>query len=366
MQRLRLAVDATPLLASPTGVGAFVSGALPALAARDDLDVSAFTLAWRGGGISHRLPAGVAAVSRPAPASLLIRAWSSLDLPPGEWWTGRADVVHGTNFTVPPCRTAAAVVTVHDLTPLRFRDLAAPATQPFPAVVRRALRRGAWVHTPSAFVAAEVVELLGADPERVRAVHHGVPRHVPAEPVERPAEPYVLAIGTVEPRKDLPTLVRAFDAVAAAHPDLHLVLAGPSGWGTGALDAALARASAADRVVRLGYVSAGQRTALLEAAAVLAFPSLYEGFGFPPLEAMGAGVPVVAARAGAVPEVLGDAAMLVAPADADALAEALALVLTDDARRADLIARGRARVEAFSWQRCAEGLAALYRAASGR
>src|SRR5581483_4552812 len=157
--------------------------------------------------------------------------------------------------------------------------------------VRAALAQGAWVHTPSRYVAEEVVELLGADPDRVRPVHHGVPPLVsPGQsPAASPVQgPYVLALGTVEPRKDLPTLVRAFDRVAAEVPDVRLVVAGADGWGAEAFARALESCAHRDRVVRLGYVSVAQRTVLMRDALVYAYPSLYEGFGLPALEAMSA------------------------------------------------------------------------------
>ena len=124
-------------------------------------------------------------------------------------------------------------------------------------------------------------------------------------------ERYCLAIGTAEPRKDLPGLVRAFGAVAERQPDVALVLAGPPGWGEEALDSAIAASGVRERIVRTGWVEEPDLAALLSRASLLAFPSLYEGFGFPPLQAMRAGVPVVATRAGSLPEVLGDGALLV-------------------------------------------------------
>jgi glycosyltransferase involved in cell wall biosynthesis len=355
-QALRVALDATPLLGRPTGVGAFVAGARRALEARDDVEARDYVLSWRG------RPERRA----PLPAGALLRLWERVDVPPVEWWMGSVDVVHGTNFVVPPARDAGRVVTVHDLTPMRFPELASPATQRFPRLVQRALRQGAWVHTPSSFVAAEVVDLLGADPGRVVPVHHGVPPVVPAAapPPDMP-RPYVLALGPVEPRKDLPALVRAFDALAAAHAELHLVVAGPDGWGADALAAAIEGAHHGGRIRRLSWVGDLERGALLRHAAAFAYPSRYEGFGFPPLEAMAVDVPVVATAAGSLPEVVGDGAVLVPPGDVDALADALARVLTDEEVRTALVARGRRRVESFSWERCGDGLADLYRRAAG-
>jgi len=362
-------------LGTPTGVGVFCLGALTALGKRDDLDVRAFAVSWRRrSGMTALLPPGVIASQRPMPARPLHSLWGRGAWPPVEFFVGPVDVVHGTNFVVPPTRTAAAVVSVHDLTPLHHPELCNPATLAYPGLIRRAVGRGAWVHTDSAFVAEEVIEAFGVEPARVRAVAPGVPplpHLVPgaARPLVEPLLPpgtgrYVLAIGTAEPRKDLPGLVRAFDVLADRHRDLALVLAGPPGWGEGALSAAVEQARAGSRVVRTGWLEPPVLAALLAEATVLAFPSVYEGFGFPPLEAMAAGIPVVATRAGSLPEVLGDGASLVDVGDSDGLAEALAGVLDDPALRDRLVAAGTARAASFSWQRCGEELARLYRDAA--
>jgi glycosyltransferase involved in cell wall biosynthesis len=325
--------------------------------------------------IDAHLPAGVGAHQRPMPARPLQAAWRRVDVPPLEWFIGPADVVHGTNFVVPPTARAAAVVSVHDLTPVHHPELCDQATLAYPGLIRRALRRGAWVHTDSAFVAGEVVDAFGADPARVRAVNPGIPDLPELEEPEAgvvrrqllpdPTWRYCLAVGTAEPRKDLPGLVRAFSDVAARQPDAALVLAGPPGWGDDDLEAAVRASPARDRVVRTGWVEPRQLAALLMGATVLAYPSLYEGFGFPPLQAMRAGVPVVATSAGSLPEVLGDGALLVQPGDHDALVAALDGCLGDDALRARLIAAGTGWVTRYSWERCGEGLEELYREAAG-
>jgi glycosyltransferase involved in cell wall biosynthesis len=376
--RLRVALDATPLLGLPTGVGAFCGGALAALARRPGVDVRAYAVSWRRHRlIESQLPSGVAARQRPMPARPLHALWARRNGPPLEWFIGTTDVVHGTNFLVPPTGSAAAVVSVHDLTPLHHPELCNEATLAYPGLIRRALRRGAWVHTDSAFVAGEVVEAFGADPRRVRVVHPGIP-DLPAPTVgtgaaalERLLPPgagrFCLAVGTAEPRKDLPALVRAFSAVAARQADVALVLAGPPGWGEHALTSAVAASGARDRIVRTGWVEEADLAALLGHASLLAYPSLYEGFGFPPLQAMRAGVPVVATRAGSLPEVLGDGALLVDAGDHEGLVEALDAGLGDQALRGRLIAAGAAWCARYTWESCGAGLEALYRdAADGR
>jgi len=366
--RLSVGFDATPLLGRPTGVGVFCAGALGGLAARDDLEVSAYAVSWRRRqGIAPILPGGVRCGHRPMPARPLHAAWARSSLPPIEWFVGARDVIHGSNFVVPPTRTAARVVTVHDLTVIRFPELCDAPTLAYPALIRRAVSEGAWIHTPSRFVADEVVAEFAVDPSRVRAVHHGVPELSTAAdrgaPVSLPVgcDRYVLAIGTIEPRKDYPLLVRSFDEVAAVHPDVALVIVGSDGWGARAFTEAMAASSVRERIVRPGYVDDARLGAILRCAAVLAYPSRYEGFGFPPLQAMAEGVPVVATAAGAVPEVVEDGAWLVAPGDRDALAARLDEALAGGAAVDALVERGRTRSAGFSWERCADGLAGLYR-----
>ena len=176
----------------------------------------------------------------------------------------------------------------------------------------------------------------------------------------------MLAMGTVEPRKDLPLLVAAFDTIAAADPELRLVLAGPDGWGAAALTAAIDRAVHRRRIRRLGWVDDDARWALVRGASVVAYPSRYEGFGLVPLDAMSVGTPVVATAVGAIPEVAGDCALLVEPGEVDALAEALTRVLHDEALAARLVVSGHERVAGFTWSSTVEGLVGLYaRAVSG-
>lgn len=361
---LTVALDALPLAGSPTGVGMSCDQLIRSLAARSDIQVSAFAVARRARDVANRLPAGVALRALPIPTRVAHAAWRHGGVPSAELVAGPASVVHGTNFVVPPARRAATVVTVNDATPWKYPELCAPASLAYPALVRNAVRRGAFVHTASHFVAGELSELIGVRLEAIRVIAYGPP--VEAEvsmgtPPTALRAPYILAIGTVEPRKDYPRLVAAFAELAGGQADLRLVIAGAEGWGSTALDAAVVAAGCADRIVRLGYVADSVRAGLLKGAAVLAYPSVYEGFGFPPLQAMAAGVPVVATAGGAVPEIVGDGALVVPVGDTAALAAGLAQVLSDDELRSDLVARGRDHVGLYSWAATAEAMVALYK-----
>jgi glycosyltransferase involved in cell wall biosynthesis len=360
---LRVAVDLTSQLAPLTGVGVMVRELVDRLARCDDLALTGYAVTWRGRGQLHEVvPPNVEVVERPMAARPLHELWKRTDHPLIDRWIGRHDVVWGPNFVSPPTR-AAELVSVHDMTPLHYPQLANEFTLSYPGLIRRALRRGAWVHTGSEFVRAEVIEHFGADPGRVVAIHHGVRAAPPGDPeggrARAGAARYVLALGTVEPRKDLPTLVRAFDILADGDPGLRLVVAGPDGWGADALTAAVAAARHGDRIVRLGWVDEADRAALLAGAAAYAFPSVYEGFGLPPIEAMSAGVPVVTTQAGSLPEVCRDGADLVAVGDADALAAALGRVVDDGAHRAALVERGRRVAAGYDWDVTAERFAEL-------
>jgi glycosyltransferase involved in cell wall biosynthesis len=362
--RPTVAIDATSLLGTTTGVGQVTAHLIEALAARDDVDLRAFAISWRGRkGLEAELSSNVLAATKPFPARLTRLLWPRTPRPHVEYWTGPVDIVHATSFVAPPSH-GPVLLTVHDLTFVRFAEMCAGDTLTYPRLIRVALDRGAVIHTYSDCIAEEIVEHFALPPERVVRVYPGLAPTSGGDAARgrllAGTDRYVLALGTIEPRKNLPMLVRAFDAVAADDPSVRLVIGGPDGWGAEAFAEACAAAHHGDRVMRLGYVDVRDRRDLLAGATVLAYPSIYEGFGHPPLEAMLAGVPVVASNAGALVEVLGSAALLPDPNDADAIAAALTRALTDRELRAELIRLGHERTDRYTWDRAAGDFTALY------
>jgi glycosyltransferase involved in cell wall biosynthesis len=366
--RLRVALDATSSLGVRTGVAKVTSGLLERLARRDDLDVTAYAVTWRGRRrLAATLPPSVRPATRRFPARLARTLWPRVAWPPVERWTGPVDVVHG-NHLPPPARVPV-LLTVHDLTYINYPELCSPGALHYPRLIQVAVDRGVWIHTYTRYVAEEVRDCYGLPDDRVVPIAPGLDPPAGGDPARGRrlvgSDRYLLAVGTVEPRKNLPVLVEAFDRLAAADRELTLVIAGPDGWGTDAYRAAVDRARHADRIRRPGFLDDARRDDVLAGAAVLAYPSVYEGFGLPPLEAMQLGVPVVASDRGSLPEVLGDAALLVDPADPERLQGALARALDDEPTRRQLIERGRARAAAYGWDRSVEQFVATYRRLAG-
>jgi len=284
------------------------------------------------------------------------------------------DVVHHLGGTMPSRRTAPGVVTIHDLQPFVHPEHFSRVKRSYlRATVPPSVRRARLVVTLSRFTRDDVVERLGVDPDRMVLVPPGLDQPDPVDPrlVTRVLRnrgltdrPYFLYPAITYAHKNHVTLVRAFAHVAAADPEPVLVLTGGEADAEADLRVEIERLGLAGRVLRTGRVPVPEFDALFASATALTFPSRYEGFGMPVLEAMSRGIAVIASSNTALPEVAGGAGLLVDPDDVTAWAEAMTTVLRDPARRTELVALGRARAETFNWQASAGALAAAYRVAA--
>jgi glycosyltransferase involved in cell wall biosynthesis len=264
------------------------------------------------------------------------------------------DLFHGLNQRLPRAAMRRAVATFHDLFVLTG-DYSTPDFRArFANQALDAARRADAIIAVSDFTAGQVASLLNVERPRIHTVRHGVrPLTLPVVPREN----VVLHVGALQKRKNVARLVAAFERMPG---DWRLVLAGSSGYGAAEIIARIESSPARARIEIAGYLSDRQLAECYARARIFAFPSLDEGFGMPALEAMAAGVPVVASRRSALPEVCGDAALLVDPESEDEIAKALLLLARSEARREELAQGGRARAAGFSWRQAVEQTWAVY------
>ena len=363
-----VSVDIQAAVAQRAGVGRFVKCLAEHLgkhAGDDVLRLFYFDFKRKGapvdaGAVDHR-------AVRWIPGRFVQQAWKRLNWPPADWFAGRADVHHFTNFVRPPLRRGASVVSIYDVSFLRFPEAAEPRNLAWlQARMPETVARADAILTISECCRRDIIERLGAPADRVFAVHPGLDHatgDVPAaaERVRSALDldrPYLLSVGTLEPRKNYPFLIDVFDALPGFDGDL--VIAGMRGWKTEPILERIAASPRADRIRLADYVADEHLPALYAGAEAFVFPSLYEGFGFPPLEAMAAGIPVIASTGGALPEVLGDAATLCDPHDRDAWVEAVQRCLESTDARTNRQAAA-AQAARYTWDRAALETWEVYR-----
>jgi glycosyltransferase involved in cell wall biosynthesis len=295
-------------------------------------------------------------------------------------WFVKFDLFFATNFVPPPTKARRLVITVHDLAYRLYPETAPHSTRRWLLGIDHSIRRAAQILVPSESTKRDLIDLYPVEPDRVTVAHLGVD----TEAFRRPAEetlgrirdrfgidrPYFLYVGGIEPRKNLPRLVEAF---AGLPEDVSLVIAGasvqwnPEGWNLLRPCLEALGPDVRRRVILTGYVNEGEKVALLAGALAMAYPSMYEGFGLPVAEALACGTPVVASNVSSLPEVVGDAALLVDPDDVEAIRNGMGRVLEDEALRRRLAEAGPRRAASFTWESTARKTAgALRRAGAGR
>ena len=339
---MRIVVDVSPLSHPLTGVGNYIRGSLLGLAEAGGHDVVAFAPASARGRRSIEAALDGVDVERKLPlvpaAHALRTAWSRAGRPPAERVLGDFDVFHFSDWMYPAQRGGVRSTMIHDLVPLHFPEWVHARTRSMHgAKYRHASASADVVMVNSRFTGDDVAATLGVSPDRIHVAHPGVdPAFTPAGDRQDLGRPYALTVATLEPRKNLSALL---DAYRLLDGEVSLAVAGAAGWGEQtSLDL--------DGVVRLGYTPPDELPRLYRGASVVVYPSLFEGFGMPVVEAMACGVPVVASSHPSLDEACGDTAVRVDPRDPDAIAGGIRTAL---ARREELATRGLAHARSFTW-----------------
>ncbi|MGB7926333.1 MAG: glycosyltransferase family 1 protein [Pyrinomonadaceae bacterium] len=370
---MRIGIDGIPLHYLKTGVGHYtfeVARCLALASPPDEFELISPHpfVSQPGDGDDTEAPPNLRAVQ--VETNLLERRWWTIGLPR---YIKRHPLAlfHGTNFEVPLWKRCPTVLTIHDLSVLLY-----PETHQRRFVYRTRLmlplmsRSATMIVTPSESVRREVCQHLRAAPEKVVAVPEAARRIFRQMPPAQAAtvrerlgveDRFLLYVGTIEPRKNLIALVRAFvEILRTTTLRPQLVIAGKKGWLSDDLYAYIKASETADRILFTGYVTDDELRALYSSCSAFVYPSMYEGFGLPPLEAMACGAPVIASDIGSIREAVGDAARLVDPKDVNALARRIVNLLEDDGERRHLSAAGLKHAARFSWERTASSIQEVY------
>jgi len=365
---MRLLVDAVPLLIRSAGVKSYLYHWIEhlKLAAGPGESIHTFPALPAGAPLDHGR--SVAGFWRTQSALAALAATNYTPAPVMDWVGRDADIFHASSLTSKTPRRARLTVTIHDLTSWLMPELHPAANrradQNLAALARRAHR----VIAVSECTRQDAIRVLGIAPEKIDVIHSGVAEsffHVEESAVAAVraryslGKPFILSVGTIEPRKNTDLLLSAYAALPdAMRAEFDLVLAGPLGW------AAASTVERLRRVRYLGYVPEADIAPLTAAATVFAYPSLYEGFGFPVVQAMAAGAPVITSNLSSLPEVAGDGALLIDPRSLAELRDALSRLLLSPNLRAQLAERGRRQAAKFQWQICADQSMQFFRQVS--
>jgi glycosyltransferase involved in cell wall biosynthesis len=379
---LNIGIDYTAALKQSGGIGRYTRGLITTLAQLDHTNL--YTLlatsdAPRSALQSFQAHPHFSSKIYPVPERWLTIAWHRFYLPiPVEWFSGPLDLFHSPNFILPPTQRAKTLLTVHDLSFIRHPQGAVDSLRRWlNQVVPRSLARADHVLADSLSTKNDLVDIFNLSPDQITVVGAGVEeRFQPITAPDRlgavrqryrisPTAPIILGLGTLEPRKNFTGLIAAFSQspVRETH---HLVIAGGKGWLYDDIFAAAQNSAVAGRIHLIGFVDDADLPALYSLADIFAYPSHYEGFGIPVVEAMACGTPVVCANNSCLPEVAGDSALQVAATDIPALAEALQQLATDPILRQHAIETGFRQAQKFNWPAAAQRLLEVYQHVSSR
>ncbi|MFO7871604.1 MAG: glycosyltransferase family 1 protein [Kiritimatiellia bacterium] len=370
---MKVCIDIQSAVTQRAGVGRYTSQLvrhLAPLCANDSLSLFYFDFKRKGAPLNAAFARHTSV--RWCPGRLASALWKTLNWPTFQRFAGKADVYHFPNFVLPPLASdkSAAIATIHDMSFMRLPLFAEERNEQYlRRKIRRTVRRSDAIITISEFSSREIQQFLQVDPRRVEVIYPGVDsRHFTAPPENTIlralkemgiSKPYILTVGTLEPRKNIPFLIELFEKTSRF--DGTLVIAGAPGWKWTGIADRIKRSPKAQSIKWISRVEDSRLPALYAGAELFVFPSFYEGFGFPPLEAMSCSTPVVSSTGGSLAEVLDNGALLVDKYDTDEWLSAIDRALTDSDLRASLVKRGHEVVKRYSWRKTAERTWNLYR-----
>jgi len=376
---LRIGIDYTAAVRQGAGIGRYTRELVRALAELNrGHDYVLFAAMGGQRTADATWPSSFQMRSVPVSDRALAILWHRLQLPLWvELVTGPVDIFHSPDFVLPPVRRARTLVTVHDLSFIRYPQYADANLRAYlNKVVPRSVHRADLVLADSQSTKGDLVELLGVEPAKIAVVYPGVEERF--RPIQDQAlleevrgryslpPRFVLGLGTLQPRKNFTRLIQAYSLLVTRHPSLHLVIAGGKGWLYDEIFATVKQLGLEKKVLFPGFVADEHLPAFYNLADLFVFPSLYEGFGLPPLEALACGTPVITSNASSLPEVVGEAGPMVEATDMEALAGAMERVLEDNALRKEMIAKGMKQAEKFTWETAAAKLLSLYETLTGQ
>jgi len=371
---LRIGIDYTAAVHQRAGIGRYARGLVRALAQLDRENEYLLLVAGRPKE-EATFPPNFKPWYLPLSPHWATILWQRLRVPlPADLFTGPLDLFHSPDYVLPPLRRGKRLLTIHDLSFLRYPEGADPRLRWYLIqAVPRSIAQADLVLADSQNTKSDLIELLGVEAGKVEVLYPGVEgRFRPLDeeslaPVKARYSldfPFILTVGTLEPRKNHVGLLQAYSLLKGRYPH-RLVIAGGKGWLYEGIFQEVKRLSIEERVFFLGYVPEEDLPALYNLADLFVFPSLYEGFGLPPLEAMACGTPVVVSALSSLPEVVGDGALLVPPQEVEVLAGAMEKALSDPSLREELRSKGLEQAKRFTWSEAAKRLLAIYKRAGG-
>jgi glycosyltransferase involved in cell wall biosynthesis len=385
---LKIIIDATPILPKPSGVGFHIFNLIKSLYKLQQ--ENEFTIGisyqpslknWFSNNFSP--PENISSYSNLCILPIPVRISNLLSLFPGsplfqfEKYLGFPDIMHGTDYSVFPCKNTLNVMNIYDLTFMKYPEYVNSAVKQYAKRVKQSLKWSDAIITSAESSKKDIIEYLKIDPARIYVTPLASRYHtnyLSDELIDRISqnvsydfsEPYILFVSTIEPRKNIVSLISAFNLLKSKHKIPHnLVLIGQKGWKYEPVFREIERSPWKEYIYHLDYLSDELVALFYSRADVFVYPSHYEGFGLPVLEAMTLGAPVVTSNTSSLPEVAGDAALLVTPSDVEEQANAILQIISDSHFRNELITKGKARATLFSWERTARETLYVYESIRG-